>query len=63
MYKMYTLPQKKHNFSEVAFLLGRSVDGKLWAKCHKLGSLTLVQGHYKNLEIKVVFLLGKSVCH
>ena len=27
-----------------------------------LGSLTLVQGHHwKNLEIKVVFLLGKSV--
>ena len=28
---------------------------------HDLGSLTLVQGHHKNPEIKVVFLLGKSV--
>ncbi len=29
---------------------------------HDPGSLTLVQGHHKNPEIKVVFLLGKSVC-
>ena len=87
----YTLPQKKRNFSEVANLLGKSVDqwtlGQMsflqcsWQRFAKNpiqkfptflpGAFPLVEmtwGHWpwsrvtiKDLEIKVAFLLGKSV--
>ena len=61
---MYTLPQKKRNFPEVAFLGEecRSVNfrpnGTALLGGHVPGSLTLAR---KNLEMKIVFLLGKSV--
>ena len=54
----YTLPQKKRNFSEVAFLLGRSVGQWTLGQIYWPWSRVIM----KNLEIKVVFLLGKSVC-
>ena len=63
----YTLPQKKRNFCEVAFLLGRSV-GQWTLGQMSFPLVDMTWGHWpwsrvtiKNPEIKVAFLLGKSV--
>ncbi len=63
----YTLPQKKRNFSEVAFLLGRIV-GRWTLGQMSFPVMDMTWGHWpwsmvtmKNKEIKVAFLLGKSV--
>ena len=65
---VYTLPQKKCNFFEVAFLLWRSVGQRtlgqrMWDIApgnNDPGSLTLVQGHHEKIwKLRLHFFWGR----